>query len=970
MNQRLPDRLRRMMLLAFACSSTAASAQTTVTGSALALRSTGSLSGTDVVLSSNGYLGTYITLAAPGAVSFDMQASGVSSPHMNLVVDDSKIGFDVGSSFGTYSSSLSLPAGTHFVRLEYNNDTPTDALRALTLRNLKVTGATVSNASTNANALAASDTYIANYRRGNATVNLTGPGGIRLLGGQSIHVDLARNAFNFGTAVPGTSSTGVNNYLGSGSTTLQTQYQARLKQNFNAIVPENAGKWAYNEATRDVNTMTAVDQMLTFAQNNNLRTRMHNLIWGDNSNNGQQPSWVLNNNAAPSNGLLDKAYLGDATAKADLRTEITERIAYYVGTGVSTDRAKKYVELDVYNESYHTGAGAPSTPTDLRHNYWNVYGATGVADIYRETKAAIASSGATARVFMNEYNVLDDGSYANYFVQNVEAVRNAGIAAGYGDVVQGIGSQYYPSPGTHSANKVVANIQNLAVQGLPIALTEFGVQSSLTTADGATILGEMLRLTYGNADTTGFMMWGFHQESGTGATTLFAPQAALYTVNTADFNTWTLTDAGKKWQDQLGIADWDGNTANGWTTHVTPTVGADGSISFNGYYGDYNLGGQTFAMNLAKGTSQYAVSLAAPPDWFFWKPTDSGSWNTGSHWTGTLLNAIGTTAHFGAAGAARTLTVDSPVTVGQMNFISAATYTIGGTGPITLDVNGANDARINVLQGAHTVSTNVIANDSLTVRVDASAVFSITGDLTPATNNLSLVKSGAGTFNLKSVQFASMAINDGTLRTTSGTSLTRSLAVGTTGSLDITGTAWVVDYGESSASPLASIRGAIVAARGSGAWNGASGINSAMLVGAPALGIGYAEAAGMNLASFGGVGVDATAVLFRVTLLGDANLDGTVNFDDLLRLAQSYESPGTAHVWSEGDGNYDGVVDFADLLLVAQNYDAGFLSHLAPGLDSDFRHDWELARALVPEPVSGCILLAAVLTRRSRRGGA
>ena|SRR5690348_17653353 len=51
---------------------------------------------------------------------------------------------------------------------------------------------------------------------------------------------------------------------------------------------------------------------------------------------------------------------------------------------------------------------------------------------------------------------------------------------------------------------------------------------------------------------------------------------------------------------------------------------------------------------------------------------------------------------------------------------------------------------------------------------------------------------------------------------------------------------------------------------------------------------------------------------------GDANLDGTVNFADLIKLAQNYGRSGAA--WAQGDFDGDGTVAFADLITLAQNY--------------------------------------------------
>lgn len=62
---------------------------------------------------------------------------------------------------------------------------------------------------------------------------------------------------------------------------------------------------------------------------------------------------------------------------------------------------------------------------------------------------------------------------------------------------------------------------------------------------------------------------------------------------------------------------------------------------------------------------------------------------------------------------------------------------------------------------------------------------------------------------------------------------------------------------------------------------------------------------------------------FRV-LRGDATGDGTVNFDDLLVVAQNYGKSNRR--WTTGDFNGDNVVNFDDLLIVAQRYGAALSS--------------------------------------------
>ena len=73
-----------------------------------------------------------------------------------------------------------------------------------------------------------------------------------------------------------------------------------------------------------------------------------------------------------------------------LRDEISERIDHYVGDGPGgfVDLSTRYQEVDIYNESWHTGVN--TTTSDA--NYWDRFGAAGIADIYREAVQAAAAA--------------------------------------------------------------------------------------------------------------------------------------------------------------------------------------------------------------------------------------------------------------------------------------------------------------------------------------------------------------------------------------------------------------------------------------------------------------------------------------------------------------------------------------------------------------------------------------------------
>jgi len=99
--------------------------------------------------------------------------------------------------------------------------------------------------------------------------------------------------------------------------------------------------------------------------------------------------------------------------------------------------------------------------------------------------------------------------------------------------------------------------------------------------------------------------------------------------------------------------------------------------------------------------------------------------------------------------------------------------------------------------------------------------------------------------------------------------------------------------------------------------------------------------------------------------LGDANFDESIDFADLLILAQNYGTETNGNL-DAGDFNLDGVINFTDLLVIAQNYGDEF-ALLPNSENSTFPSDWQTARAMVPEPNAIGGLIAVSLTLRSRR---
>ena len=133
----------------------------------------------------------------------------------------------------------------------------------------------------------------------------------------------------------------------------------------------------------------------------------------------------------------------------------------------------------------------------------------------------------------------------------------------------------------------------------------------------------------------------------------------------------------------------------------------------------------------------------------------------------------------------------------------------------------------------------------------------------------------------------------------------------------------------------------------------------------------------------GGIGnVDTNSLLVTTALKGDANLDGIVNFSDMLVVTGNWNKQALTNGisgidFAHGDLNSDGIVNFSDMLVVTGNWnnsssvfnlvsainDGSLVTHL------DAEQGFSLSPAQVPEPATlALFLLAAPLPlRRFRR---
>lgn len=468
---------------------------------------------------------------------------------------------------------------------------------------------------------------------------------------------------------------------------------------------------------------------------------------------------------------------------------------------------------------------------------------------------------------------------------------------------------------------------------------------------------------------------------------------------------WVTLEA--KYVDGVVYYSIDAHTGNGMQliaahTDLTSTSGnvALGYADVNGGAADKESSGP-FASNPVDANFVIYDNLsidqlpasAARPTW----NAANGSWNGPGNWLNGTPNSSTAFAAFGAAAAGKTVTVDAPVSVQEIDFDNAG-MTIGGSGTLTMDSPGTTGGvmgTFNVKQGAQVVSAPVAVNKNLLFNV-AQAGSSLTFTQPLGDSSYEFTKTGDGDVNLRGGRNGGLVVLGGKVNLVpgSGTMVTKSiLIVGSIsnqrGSVDLNDNKLVLDYDGDLGSATDNIRSTISGAFGSGNWAG-KGITSSLAVNDPQKikGIGYWEASdllglsGAQTATWFGQTVDATSLLMAVTYIGDLNFDGKVDGDDfalidraklLYGVSTSTDPRGIAAdeaQWVNGDVNYDGVIDANDYALIDKTY--GILhGGLSPDFlamrEAEFGSDYVTSLvASVPEP--GTIGLAAVAIGASIAG--
>jgi len=348
--------------------------------------------------------------------------------------------------------------------------------------------------------------------------------------------------------------------------------------------------------------------------------------------------------------------------------------------------------------------------------------------------------------------------------------------------------------------------------------------------------------------------------------------------------------------------------------------------------------------------------------------------NPGSTGTATLsggLLSVAASEYVGLRGtgsftqSAGTHTIGSSLVVSANAGSSTGTFNLQGGNLSAASLTVNQGGSLTQTGGALTVTGRATNHASLSVLAGNASLGPLSGTGALIVGSPSATSIASAT--LTSFSQSSLTIDStGTLtvkpNTPRATNTAAALVINPGGTLDLTRNDLLVDR---TLTPPSTLRSYLSSGYSNNTWTG-TGITSSLAQGtnASSFSLGWADGGD----SPGVDGLATNQILVRYTHRGDANLDGKVDIQDLLRFRANAGTTNQAQWW-QADFTYDGKVDIQDLLAFRAN--AG-----APPVPSDVQFSDLLADTFnyvtaVPEPGATSLLALsgalALLARRKRR---
>jgi len=247
-----------------------------------------------------------------------------------------------------------------------------------------------------------------------------------------------------------------------GNITTSGQVRSDFTQYWDQITPENEGKWASVEGTRDVMNWGPLDAVYNYAQQNGIPFKQHTLVWGS-----QFPGWISS--------------LSASEQAAEVEEWIQQFCQRYPNTAM----------IDVVNEP----------PPHTTPPYINAIGGTGQSGfdwiIWSFQKARQYCPNAI--LILNDYNVLRWDT--DRFIGIVNAVKGSGFIDAIGAQAHGLETQSFSELQTN-LNKLINQV------GLPIYISEYDVNLADDNQQ-RNVMQQQFTLFWNTPQIRGITLWGY-----------------------------------------------------------------------------------------------------------------------------------------------------------------------------------------------------------------------------------------------------------------------------------------------------------------------------------------------------------------------------------------------------------------------------------------------------------------------------
>lgn len=265
-------------------------------------------------------------------------------------------------------------------------------------------------------------------------------------------------------------------------------YADLLSNQYSMLEPGNAMKWDVTQPTQTTYNFQPGDELVTFAQQNSMRVRGHNLCWYT-----QFPAWL-----APYAATATPAQMATL-----LQDHITAEVTHYQG---------QVFAWDVVNEAFNDPSG--SALPALRDSIWYDQpgiGQTGTGYIAQAFQWAHAADPG-ALLFYNDYNIEEPGPKFTAVLNMVQDFVTNGVPINGVGFEMHVTTTYYPDP-----TQLAQNMQALAALGLQVHITEMDVRlqldsngnaSAIDLATQAQIYQSVLTTCLQQPNCTAFQVWG------------------------------------------------------------------------------------------------------------------------------------------------------------------------------------------------------------------------------------------------------------------------------------------------------------------------------------------------------------------------------------------------------------------------------------------------------------------------------